>query len=105
MIVRVWRGRTQPESAAAYQRHVVTSVFPKLGQLAGFLRGRVTRRDLGDRVEFLVITEWASIDAIRAFAGNHISDAVVEPAARALLTDFDSHVEHFEVVQDTVLGP
>jgi heme-degrading monooxygenase HmoA len=101
MIVRLWRGRARAESADAYQRHVTTNVFPKLERLYGFIRGRVLRRRVDDQVEFLVMTEWASLDAVRAFAGDELDRAIVEPAARLVLADFDTHVEHFEVVQES----
>jgi heme-degrading monooxygenase HmoA len=99
MVVRSWKGRARPESADAYQRHVVTSVFPALKKLPGFLGARVLRRALGDRVEFLVLTEWESLDAIRGFAGDPIDRAVVEPAAQAVLSDFDDRVEHYDVAE------
>lgn len=98
MIVRLWRGRALSASADAYQAHVTTIVFPKLAHVDGFLRGRVLRRTIDGHVEFLVMTEWTSRDAIRAFAGEPIDQAVVEPAARAVLSDYDTHVEHFEIV-------
>jgi heme-degrading monooxygenase HmoA len=100
MIVRLWKGRARAESADAYEKHVATNVFPKLEALEGYIRGRVLRREIDRRVEFLVMTEWASWTAIRAFAGDTPDLAVVEPAARAVLSDFDRHVEHFEVVLD-----
>jgi hypothetical protein len=37
------------------------------------------------------------MDAIRAFTGDDIEAAVVEPAARAVLADFDSRVRHIEL--------
>ena len=101
MIVRLWKGRARPETADAYRRHVVSSVFPTLRKLPGFIRARVLRRTSGDHVEFLVITEWESLDAVRAFAGEAIDRAVVEPAARAVLSDFDDHVDHFELVEES----
>ena len=101
MIVRLWKGRARPETADAYQRHVVSSVFPALRKLPGFIRARVLRRTSGDHVEFLVMTEWESLDAVRVFAGDAIDRAVVEPAARAVLSDFDDHVDHFELVEQS----
>jgi heme-degrading monooxygenase HmoA len=101
MIVRLWKGRARPASADAYQRHVATTVFPKLKGLDGYVRGRVLRREVEGHVEFLVMTEWASLRAIEAFAGDTPDRAVVEPAARAVLADFDAHVEHFEVVEES----
>jgi hypothetical protein len=38
------------------------------------------------------------MEAVRRFAGAQPEKAVVEPEARAVLTDFDDSVTHFEVV-------
>jgi hypothetical protein len=38
------------------------------------------------------------MDAIRAFAGDDLARAVVEPEAAAVLTRFDQEVRHYEVV-------
>ncbi|MGH9719894.1 MAG: antibiotic biosynthesis monooxygenase [Bryobacteraceae bacterium] len=92
------------EAADAYQRHVESSVFPKLRRLEGFARGRVLRRNRDGRVEFLVMTEWTSWCAILAFAGGSPDRAVVDTQARALLSDFDSDVDHFELVHESLLG-
>ena len=81
------------------ERHVETAVFPKLQRLEGYVGGRVLRRTLDQRVEFMVLTEWSSLTAIRAFAGDALDRAVVEPEAQAILSDYDTHVEHFEVVR------
>lgn len=100
MIVRLWRGRTSPAASNAYQAHVTTAVFPRLVAIGGYVGGRVLRREVDDEVEFLVLTEWASWDAIRAFAGPDPDFAVVEPEAKAVLTYADAHVQHFELVHD-----
>jgi heme-degrading monooxygenase HmoA len=49
-------------------------------------------------VEFVVLTLWESMDAVRKFAGPKLENAVVEPEARAALTEFDKFVAHFEVI-------
>jgi len=36
--------------------------------------------------------------SIRAFAGEHVERAVVEPEAAAVLTRFDQEVRHYEVM-------
>lgn len=96
MILRLWKGRSTSGMADAYWRHVTDAVFPRLKGIPGYRGGRVLRRTIGDRIEFLVMTEWASWDAIRAFAGDSPQIAVVDPEARAVLADFDEHVLHFE---------
>ena len=50
-------------------------------------------------VEFLVLTQWQSMDAIRGFAGTEVDKAVVEPVAAATLVEFDERVRHYEVVE------
>ena len=47
-----------------------------------------------------VITWWESLDAIRAFAGEAIENAVVHDSAARMLVDFDRGVEHHQVVFD-----
>jgi heme-degrading monooxygenase HmoA len=98
MVVRAWRGYGAVTEGEAYPRHLLRSVRPKLEQLPGF-RGLylLRRRDL-EEIEFLVLTLWESMDAVRAFAGDHPELAVVEPEARAALVRFDTIVNHYEVL-------
>lgn len=56
------------------------------------------RRELEDGVEQVVLTLWESMEAVRRFAAAEPNQAVVEPAARAVLASFDDYVTHFEVV-------
>jgi heme-degrading monooxygenase HmoA len=101
MIVRIWRGRTSDGNADAYQTHVTATVFPKLEALAGYAGGRVLRRLDGKDVEFLVVTEWESWDAIGAFAGPEPQRAVIEPEARAIVHQADEYVQHFEMAYES----
>jgi len=102
MIVRVWGGRTTPENADAYLRHVSEKVLPSLRGIGGYLGARVLRREVAEQVEFLVLTQWDSWDAIRAFAGEDPDAAVIEPAAKAVLTEFDRRVRHFHVAHHSL---
>jgi len=49
-------------------------------------------------VEVVVLTLWESMEAVRTFAGVEPERAVVEPEARAALTEFDNFVTHFEII-------
>jgi heme-degrading monooxygenase HmoA len=100
MIARMWRGETTRENADAYYRHLTGNVMPSLNKIGGHRGAYVLRREMDRNVEFMVITLWASMDAIREFAGNTPDVAVVEPAARALLADFDGFVRHYSVIKD-----
>jgi heme-degrading monooxygenase HmoA len=101
VIVREWRGRAALGQERAYPKHFRDSVLPQLRKVEGFLGARLLRRKLPDAVEFVVLTRWSSLHAIKAFAGDDIDRAVVEPAAVAALVDYDREVRHYELLQET----
>jgi heme-degrading monooxygenase HmoA len=103
MIVRVWRAVATRQKAPAYRAHLEQSVLPQLRALPGFLGITLLKAERGDRVEMVVTSRWTSMEAIRAFAGSVPERAVVEPAARAVLVEFDDFVSHYEVALEA--GP
>lgn len=102
MIVRVWRGRTTAENAGRYLDHVTAEVLPALQRIPGFAGLRVLQGNGKHGVEFLVTSQWDSMDAVRAFAGGDPERAVIEPAAMQLLSDYDSFVRHFRVAFESL---
>jgi len=97
VIGRLWHGWTAVEDAPRYEEHLRHDTFPRLREIEGYVDGYVLRRDSVDRVDFAVLTLWESVEAIRAFAGDDYDTAVVPPAARRVLADFDERVAHYEV--------
>jgi heme-degrading monooxygenase HmoA len=97
MIARIWRGRAEGANAAAYHRHFTETVVPELKALAGHEGAWLLRREVEGQTEFLAVTLWESLDAIRAFAGAAVETAIVEPQARAVLSNFDDFARHYEV--------
>jgi heme-degrading monooxygenase HmoA len=100
VIIREWRGRAVRSNPDAYPNHFRSNVVPELRALPGFVGAHLCRRDLGDAVEFLVLTKWRSMDAIRAFAGDDPGKAIVEPEGVAALVDFDDRVQHYETIEE-----
>ena len=99
MIARVWKGVARDAANAdAYLRHLAANVLPALATIEGYREVRVLRRADHGRVEFLVLTFWDSMEAIRRFAGADPQRAVVEPEARAVLAEYDDVVRHYEVM-------
>jgi heme-degrading monooxygenase HmoA len=103
MIVRAWRGRASPSNPGAYPAHFRGNVLPELRHIAGFRGASLLREDGADAIEFLVLTRWDSMDAVRAFAGADAGHAVVEPEGVAALVDFDKRVRHYEIVEENLL--
>lgn len=97
MIARIWRGRASLDNAPHYSRHATERVFPSLADLPGHRGAYLLTRETDGHVEFLAVTLWESINAIKAFAGENAEIAVVEPEARAVLSDYDDFARHYEV--------
>jgi len=98
MIARHWRGVAKREFADAYVEHLHSETFPQLVQLPGFHDASLLRRDVEQGVEFLVVTVWKSLDAIRSFAGNDPESAVVPMKVQQLMIEYDRRARHYEVV-------
>jgi heme-degrading monooxygenase HmoA len=103
MIARIWRGVVRLEDADEYADYIRDTGFTEYAETSGNLGAWMLRRDQGDRTEFITLSLWENVDAIRAFAGDDIEAAVLYPEdARYLLGE--STVTHYQVV-DQVKGP
>jgi antibiotic biosynthesis monooxygenase (ABM) superfamily enzyme len=96
VITRLWRGWTAAENADAYETFLLTELFPQLRAIPGFEGADVLRRSDNGEVAFVTLTRFATLDAIRAFAGDDYETAVLEPTALALLARYDERAQHFE---------
>jgi len=94
MIARRWRAWADgPAQANAYVAHFEGTVRPQLEGTDGFMDATLERvQDPGGRTEVVVVTRWASMDAVRSFAGDEVDVAVVEDEARAVLAVAPNHV-------------
>lgn len=101
MIGRLWRGWTTREHADPYEALLRQDILPDLQGLEGYRGAYLLRRDLWGGVEFVTLTLWDSLDAVRAFAGADYETAVVPAKARALLSRFEAMSLHY----DTRLTP
>lgn len=97
MIARHWTGFAPADKADDYERYLLEHTFPELEAIDGFRGGSILRAETGEGVAFRVITEWTSLDHVRAFAGDDVERAVVPDAAAEMLVRFDRKVTHYEV--------
>jgi heme-degrading monooxygenase HmoA/uncharacterized protein YciI len=98
-IVRLWKGRTTAANAEKYIQHLTNNVFPELRAIPGHRGAYLLRRRSDGEVEFVVLTLWDSMEAIRKFAGTDVQKAVVAPKAQTVLSSFDEFVSHYEAVE------
>ena len=96
MITRMWRGWAHADQADRYERHYRSEVVATLRQVPGFRGARLLRRSIGEETEFVSLTFFDDLDAIRGFAGPDYETAVVAGEAREVLVRFDERVCHYQ---------
>jgi heme-degrading monooxygenase HmoA len=96
VITRMWRGWTRSGEADRYEQHYRSEVVETLRQVSGFRGARLLRRTIGEETEFVSLTFFDDLDAIRGFAGSDYETAVVAEEARKMLIRFDERVCHYE---------
>lgn len=99
MIARVWRGWTRAEDADAYVEYLQRTGMPGYRGTPGNRGAYILRRAQGDRTEFLTLSFWASMDAVRGFAGEDVERAVFYPEDDRFLVDREIRVSHFELIE------
>ena len=98
MIARLWHGFAKPENADAYHRLVMSEILPGIHRVEGYQGSYLLRRDREHEVEFVTLTLWNSMDAIREFAGEDYEVAVIPPEGRRLLERFDERSAHYDAI-------
>lgn len=98
MIERHWKGVAKKERAKEYIAHLQTDTFKQIAAIPGFISAKILERNVQEGVEFLIITEWQDIDAIRQFAGSDIEIAVVPELVQDIMLVYDKIVRHYNLV-------
>jgi heme-degrading monooxygenase HmoA len=102
VIARIWHGWTKPENADGYERLLKSTILPSIHRVKGYQGAHLLRRDAGSEIEFITITMWDSMEAVREFAGPDRAHAVVPAEAQKLLARFDDASVHYEAKLDPV---
>jgi heme-degrading monooxygenase HmoA len=97
MIARIWSGAVRSGDADVYADYIRDTGFAEYGRTAGNRGAWLLRRDEGDRTEFITLSLWDSVEAIRAFAGDDIEAAVLYPEDERYLIGGESAVTHYTV--------
>jgi heme-degrading monooxygenase HmoA len=100
VIARVWKGAVRPEDADVYADYIRATGFTAYGETPGNRGAWLMRRDEVDRTEFVTLSYWDSVEAVRAFAGDDIEAAVLYPDDERYLIDGESSVTHYEIADE-----
>jgi uncharacterized damage-inducible protein DinB/heme-degrading monooxygenase HmoA len=98
MISRIWHGWTNRENADKYESLLIGEILPGIDSVRGYKGAHLLRREQGERIEFVTITHFDSLDAVRAFAGDDYEVAVIHPSAQSLIEDYDRRSQHYETI-------
>jgi len=98
MVTRIWRGRTSRERADDYGRFLARTAYPDYGGVEGNRGWLLLRQDREADVEFVFVSFWDSMDALRRYAGADPERPKYYPEDRAALLELPERVEHYETV-------
>jgi heme-degrading monooxygenase HmoA len=99
MISRIWHGWTKLENADKYESLLRAEVLPGIHRIRGYTGAYLLRRDAANNeIEFVTITQFTDIQAVRAFAGTDYERAVIAAGAGNFLSHYDDRVRHYETL-------
>ena len=75
-----------------------SDVLPGIHRVKGYHGAYVLRRDDGDEVEFMTMTIFDDLDAVKQFAGEDYTKPIVQGLAQRLLRRTDARATHYEIV-------
>lgn len=97
MIVRMWRGAVKAADADEYAAYIDATGFREYGETPGNRGAYMLRRDRDGLTEFLTVSMWDDMDAVKAFAGDDPERAVLYPEDERFLVEHEDTVVHYEV--------
>ena len=100
-IIRIWHRWTSFDNASAYEKLLKTEVFDGIfdNKLSGFNGIELAQKRVAEEVAFVTVMWFASIEHIKAFAGEAYETAYVPPAARAIFKRIDPLAKHYRVLE------
>lgn len=98
MIMRIWRGSTVAADADQYLAYLRQTGLHDYEAAEGNLGSLALRRPLdGGLMEFVTVSFWKNMSAVRGFAGSDPEAAVFYEEDQRYLVDADPAVRHYEV--------
>ena len=104
-IIRTWKGWTTLENADIYEKMLINEIFPAIKKkgVDGLEKVSISRQNKKDEVEFFLILQFYSLDAVKTFAGENYEIAYIPKNAQQVLLRYDKTVEHYEFRKELIL--
>ena len=102
MIARIWHGWTSPGNANVYEKIFKEETAINIGNknIPGYKGIELLKRSTNNEVEFITIMYFETMDAIKQFAGEDYSKAVVPEKAQKVLLRYDQTSQHYEITKE-----
>jgi heme-degrading monooxygenase HmoA len=97
MVARVWHGRTSIEKADEYRQYLFDVGIKKIAALPGNRGVQLMMSKTATQGEFMVVSYWNSIEAIKGYAGENYTRVHDLPRDKEFLVDMETLVRHFEL--------
>jgi heme-degrading monooxygenase HmoA len=99
MIARIWQGRTRPGMGQAYMSYLEQTGLKQYRETKGCKDVLVLTRETDGTTEYLLLTLWEDLDAVRRFAGPEPEKAVYYPEDDRYFppSERPPFVRHYEV--------
>lgn len=104
-IIRTWKGWTTLENAPIYEDMLVNEVFPAVKKkgVDGLEKVSISTVEKPDEVEFFLVLQFNSLDAVKVFAGKNYEKAYIPDNAKRVLLRYDETAQHFSLKKELVL--
>lgn len=105
MIARVWRGVTPSSNADRYFEYLNQVMIPAIQTAEGNEGLFVLRERHGELAYTLLLSFWASDQALASFVGADPLMVNLSPEEKSLLIAFESTAKHYKVVYRSESSP
>lgn len=104
-IIRTWKGWTTLENAPIYENMLINEVFPAVKKkgVDGLEKVSISTMGKPDEVEFFLVLQFNSLDAVKVFAGENYEKAYIPDNAKRVLLRYDETAQHFSLKEELVL--
>lgn len=105
-ILRIWKGWTTHENAPIYEDMLINEVFPtvKKNGVDGLEKVSISTTKLNEEVEFFLVLQFDSLEAVKKFAGDDYEKAYIPDNAKRVLLRYETKAQHYELKEELVLN-
>lgn len=96
MIIRIFRAVILPDRHQTYENFLLNTAIPLVRSQKGVLETSIGRPTAQAPNEYVFVSTWQDLDALKQFAGEEWDKAVIQPELVPLLQEcFIHHYEQF----------